>query len=79
MECAPAVRVVVEKLAPPELLRACPAAMVFVPSLKFTVPVGVPPEDAETVAVKVTDCPTAEGFSEEITVVLLALPGICRV
>ena len=46
---------------------------VFVPSLKLTVPVGVPApgETALTVAVKVTDWPETDGFAEEATVVVV--------
>ena len=41
--------------------------IVAVPLRKVTVPVGVPAPGAvtETVAVKVTACPTADGFGEE--------------
>ena len=44
------------------------------PSLKVTVPVGVPDagDVAETVAVKVTDCPNTLGLSEGATVVVVA-------
>jgi hypothetical protein len=35
------------------------------PFINRTVPVGVPAED-DTVAVKVTDCPSAEGVSDEV-------------
>jgi hypothetical protein len=52
----------------------------LVPSLKVTVPVGVPvPGDvALTVAVIVTDWPNTEGFAEEAsTVPLLALFTVC--
>ena len=45
-----------------------------VPSLKVTEPEGVPaPGDtAVTVAVKVTDCPNADGFTEEVTTLKLS-------
>ena len=52
----------------------------FVPSLKVTLPVGVPlPGDvALTVAVKVTLCPNTDGLAEEATrVVVLALLTVC--
>ena len=44
------------------------------PSVKVTVPVGVPVPGAftDTVAVNVTDCPTVEGFTELVTLVLVA-------
>jgi hypothetical protein len=40
--------------------------------LKVTVPVGVPPLPV-TVAVRVVDCPKADGFAEEVSVVALGL------
>jgi hypothetical protein len=39
------------------------------PSLKVTVPVGVPGKLLVTVAVKVTLCPKTDGFTDEVTVV----------
>src|SRR5271165_4316193 len=42
------------------------------PALKVTVPVGVPPNAPETVAVKVTGSVTVEGFVDEVTTTLLA-------
>lgn len=44
------------------------------PSAKVTVPVGVPDPGAvtDTVAVNVTACPTVEGFTELVTLVLVA-------
>ena len=57
---------------------ACPALRLFVPSavvpsLKVTVPVGVPEPGgvAVTVAVKVTDWLTTEGLADELTVVVV--------
>lgn len=41
------------------------------PFLKVTVPVGVPVPVCVIVAVKVTDCPNSEGFTEEASVVVL--------
>jgi hypothetical protein len=56
---------------------------VVTPFLNVTVPVGAVTPDPNTVAVKVTDCPTLLGLSEELIVVvddaasaLLALPAI---
>jgi hypothetical protein len=43
-------------------------------SLKATVP---PSGVGETVAVKVTDCPKAEGLSEEVTPVVVAARFTC--
>ena len=49
--------------------------IVVPPSLKFTVPVGVPepPPLTLTVAVSVTDCPNTEGLTDELTVVVVLL------
>jgi hypothetical protein len=43
------------------------------PSLKVTVPVGVPPPGATTliIAVNVTGCPNVEGFAEETAAVVV--------
>jgi hypothetical protein len=67
------------KVATPEpftLFVAC-----GVPSIvNVTVPVGTPDAGgaAATVAVKVTDCPNTEGFTEEVTlVVVLAWLTVC--
>src|SRR6266436_4176777 len=59
----------------PELFRV-PVPRVLGPSLKVTVPVGVPAPAifAFTVAVKVTACPDTEPRSEEVTPVVV--PGI---
>ena len=47
---------------------------VTVPFLNVTVPAGVPLNCGDTVAVKVTDSPTVEGFADEANaVVVLAL------
>jgi hypothetical protein len=58
---------------------ACPplkvrVARVVVPSLKATEPPGVPPPGATalTVAANVTDWPTVEGFTEDVTAVVVA-------
>ena len=55
-----------------ELFRV-PVSRVLRPSLKVTVPVGVPPPGlfAVTVAVKVTDCPDTDGLAEELTNVVV--------
>jgi hypothetical protein len=39
------------------------------PSVNVTVPVGVPPSEGVTVAVKVTDWLNVDGFSDEMTLV----------
>ena len=56
----------------PELFRV-PVPRVLGPSLKVTVPVGVPPPGlfTVTVAVKVTDCPDTDGLAEELTNVVV--------
>ena len=46
-------------------------ASTVLPSIKVTVPTGVPPLEV-TVAVKVTDCPKTEGLGDELTVVVVA-------
>ena len=73
------MRLVVVKVAvPPDNV---PVPSVVVPSLKVTVPVGLPLPGATalTVAVKVTDWPNAEGFAEEASVVVvLALLTVCE-
>ena len=58
-------------VACPEPFRV-PVPSVVAPSLNVTVPVGVPvPELGATVAVNITDCPTVDGFAEEIRVVMV--------
>ena len=56
IECAPAVSIEVARVATP-LLFSVPVPIVFVPSMKATVPVGVPLLPAMTVAVHVTAVP----------------------
>ena len=56
MECDPAVSVVVVKVAMPEPL-SVPVPSAVVPSLKVTVPVGMPAA-AVTVAVRRSESPT---------------------
>ena len=46
-------------------------ARTVAPFKKVTLPVGVPPDDDETVAVKVTALPDTEGFREEISPVVV--------
>jgi hypothetical protein len=76
--CEATTNVEVLNVAEPPL--RAPEPRVVAPSLKVTVPVGVPLPGAAgaTVAVKVTPCPNAEGFPDEITaVVVLALFTVC--
>ena len=68
--CVPPPRLVVVRVACPEPFRVA-VPRVAAPSLKTTVPVGVPAE-LVTVAVKVTDCPRLEGFREETRAVDVA-------
>src|SRR2546427_567610 len=61
-------------MAWPELSRV-PVPRVLEPSLKVSVPVGVPAPGlfAVTVAVKVTGCPNTDGWTEEVSPVVV--PG----
>src|SRR6266568_2047068 len=72
MEWAATERAVVVKLAVPELRVV--ELRVEAPSLKMTVPEGVPEpgEVGITVAVKVTDWPKTDGLVEEVSVVVLS-------
>ena len=50
----------------------------FDPSVKVTVPVGIGPPEEVTAAVKVTDWPNVDGFSDEVrAVVAVALFTVC--
>ena len=74
----PTAKVEVVNVATP-LLRV-PVPIGLPPSRNVTVPVGVPVPGAtaETVAVKVTDCPGEEGFCDDVTVVaVLVLLTTC--
>lgn len=63
---------VVNVATPPALTAEVSSAVV--PSKNVIVPVGVPVVEELTVAVKVTDCPIPEGFTEEIRTVLVSTP-----
>jgi hypothetical protein len=77
MWCCPRASEEVLKLALPPL--TVTVRSVLVPSLKVTVPVGVPPNCPAMVAVKVTDCPAVEGFKDEDKVlVVAALLMVCE-
>lgn len=53
------------------------APRLVAPSRKFTVPVGtVVPEAGVTMAVKVTDCPTTDGFTEEVSTVVVPVRAV---
>src|SRR2546422_3248408 len=74
----PTDREEVAKVAAPPL--SVPVPRVVKPSLKVTVPLGVPAPGATglTVAVKITDWPNTEGLAEEVTVVVVsALLTVC--
>jgi len=68
MLCAPTDRDAVLKVATPEA--SAPVPNCVAPSLKVTVPVGVPPAPL-TVAVNVTVCPADDGLAEEASVVVV--------
>ena len=72
IECAPWVSADVEIVALPLASVAVPT--VVAPFFNVTVPVGVPLPGAAvtTVIVKVTDLPSVDGFSEEVSFVELA-------
>jgi hypothetical protein len=70
MECWPTARVEMVHKAPPED-NVTPVQIAVVPSLKETVPVGVIGPCGVTFAVKVTDCPNAEGLADEVTAVVV--------
>ena len=72
IECEPTASVLIVNIAWPEPSRV-PVPRVLEPSLKVTVPVGVPAPGlfAVTVAVKVTDCPDTDGLAEELTNVVV--------
>ena len=67
IECDPTANDDVLKVAVPLVSETLPKDVV--PSMKVTLPVGMPApgEAAETVAVKVTDCPNTEGFAAAVT------------
>ena len=73
MECDPAVNALVANVATPEELIAT-APRTVAPSLNVTFPEAVlaPETFGETVAVKVTDCPTFAGLAEEVSAVVVA-------
>jgi hypothetical protein len=69
IEFEPNGRAEVDKLAAPLLKETLPRLVL--PLLKVTEPVAVPPNCPATTAVKVTDCPTPEGFGEAVKVVVV--------
>ena len=76
IECVPWVSAAVANVAVP-VLSSAPVPSVVAPSKNVTVPVGVPvPDVGATVTVNVTDCPTADGLAEELSVVVVAANDI---
>jgi hypothetical protein len=71
MVCEPAASEAVDRLADPALSRVA-VPITLAPSLKATVPIGIPAVDA-TVAVKTIVCPTAAGLADEVSVVVVGL------
>ena len=73
----PMARAAVLKVACPATRLIPPGVRSVAPSVKSTVPVGVPGAGATapTVAVKVTAWPKAVGFGEDLSAVVLA-PGL---
>jgi hypothetical protein len=74
----PTARVVVLNAACPLPFTATFEASVVAPSVKVTVPVGMPAPDV-TVAVNVTDCPNVDGLGAELTEVEVAAAGTTAV
>jgi hypothetical protein len=74
MVCVPTESFVVLNVAWCVVALTVPVPMVVDPSLKVTVPLGLPPKAPVTVAVKVTACPLVDGFGEDVSfVVVVAL------
>jgi hypothetical protein len=71
IECEPEGNEDVANAAMPSLRDDVPK--IVEPSLKVTVPVGVPEPWRVTEAERVTDCPKTEGFDEEATAVVVVL------
>ena len=69
MQWRPTASAAVENFAVPPLSGDVPR--IFEPLMNVTVPVGVPEAFGATVAENVTDCPKAEGFDEEVIVVVV--------
>ena len=71
MECEPALKAAVARVAWPETRAVLPSDVL--PSKNVTVPVGVP-AILLTVAVNVTDWPAFDGLADELKVVVVAFP-----
>ena len=69
MDSVPADMKTMLKIARPPVSRTLP--MIVAPFLNVTVPVGVPLYCDTTLAVKVTDSPTGDGFTDETKMVVV--------
>src|SRR5260370_26806493 len=69
--CVPTAKLKVVKVDMPPL--NAPVPSVAEPSLKVTVPLGLPGPLPATMAVKVTDWPNTDPLGEELTVVVVAV------
>jgi hypothetical protein len=70
-ECAPAVRLEIERVAKP-LPSTADDPSVVAPSRNVTVPVGVP-DELETRAVNTTVCPYVDGLSDDVSAVVVPI------
>ena len=70
MLCVPTARVEMDNVATP-LAFSVELPICAVPSRKLTCPIGVPEAAEVTLALKVTDCPSVDGFTNEVNVVLV--------
>jgi hypothetical protein len=70
MLCVPTARVEMDNVATP-LEFSDDVPICSVPSWKVTCPVGVPEVPEATLAVKVTVCPSVDGFTDEVNVVVV--------
>src|SRR5947207_4640718 len=80
MECDPTLSEDVAQRAWPVLReRLLQLVMAVPPSMKVTLPAGVPAPGllAVTVAVKVTDCLNTDGLTEELAGVVVAYVTVC--
>ena len=78
MKCGPTGRLEVAKLAIPEAFRG-PVPKTVDPSLKVTVPEGVPVPGAATatIAVKLTDWLKTDGLTEDVRAVVVFSGAVC--
>jgi hypothetical protein len=68
IECVPTARLEIDSVATPLALIA-EVPIVEPPSMNVTVPLA--PADGPTVAVNITCCPYADGFSDDVSVVVV--------